>query len=68
MAYLGPSPARTPVTSDQITDASVTAAKLATDSVTTVKIAADNVTTAALTQRPWWLRVTKAKRHSPSPC
>jgi hypothetical protein len=40
MAYLGPSPARTPVTSDQITDASVTAAKLATDSVTTVKIAA----------------------------
>jgi hypothetical protein len=48
MAYLGPSPARTPVTSDQITDASVTAAKLATDSVTTVKIAADNVTTAKL--------------------
>jgi hypothetical protein len=37
MAYLGPSPARTPVTSDQITDASVTAAKLA-DNVTTAKL------------------------------
>ena len=48
MAYLGPPPARTPVTSAQITDASVTAAKLATDSVTTVKIAAANVTTAKL--------------------
>ena len=40
MAYLGPSPARTPVTSDQITDASVTAAKLADDAVTTDKVAA----------------------------
>ena len=48
MAYLGPPPARTPVTSAQITDASVTAAKLATNSVTTVKIAADNVTTAKI--------------------
>ena len=48
MSYLGPPPARTPVTSAQITDASVTAAKLATDSVTTVKIAANNVTTAKI--------------------
>ncbi len=39
MAYLGPPPARTPVTSSQITDASVTAAKLADDSVTTDKVA-----------------------------
>ena len=45
MAYLGPPPARTPVTSSQITDASVTAAKLATDSVATAKIADDAVTT-----------------------
>jgi hypothetical protein len=45
MPYLGPPPARTPVTSAQITDASVTAAKLATNSVTTVKIADDGVTT-----------------------
>jgi hypothetical protein len=48
MAYLGSRPARTAVTSDQITDGVVTAAKLATDSVTTVKIAADNVTTAKI--------------------
>jgi hypothetical protein len=34
MAYLGPSPARTPVTSDQITDASVVTAKLASPLVT----------------------------------
>lgn len=39
MSYLGPPPARTPVTSAQITDASVTAAKLADDSVTTDKVA-----------------------------
>ena len=45
MSYLGPPPARTPVTSAQITDASVTAAKLATNAVTTVKIADDGVTT-----------------------
>ena len=57
MAYLGPPPARTPVTSAQITDASVTAAKLATDSVTTVKIAAANVTTAKITDA----NVTTAK-------
>ena len=57
MAYLGPPPARTPVTSAQITDASVTAAKLATDSVTTVKIAAANVTTAKITDA----NVTDAK-------
>ena len=48
MAYLGSRPARTAVTSDQITDGVVTAAKLATDSVTTVKIAASNVTTAKI--------------------
>ena len=48
MAYLGSRPARTAVTSAQITDASVTAAKLATNAVTTVKIAADNVTTAKI--------------------
>ena len=48
MAYLGGRPARTAVTSDQITDGVVTAAKLATDSVTTVKIAANNVTTAKI--------------------
>jgi len=48
MAYLGGRPARTAVTSDQITDGVVTAAKLATDSVTTVKIAAANVTTAKI--------------------
>jgi len=57
MSYLGPPPARTPVTSAQITDASVTAAKLATDSVTTVKIAAANVTTAKITDA----NVTTAK-------
>ena len=57
MSYLGPPPARTPVTSAQITDASVTAAKLATDSVTTVKIAAANVTTAKITDA----NVTAAK-------
>ena len=57
MAYLGPPPARTPVTSAQITDASVTAAKLATNSVTTVKIAAANVTTAKITDA----NVTTAK-------
>ncbi len=34
MAYLGPPPARTPVTSDQITDASVVTAKLASPLVT----------------------------------
>ena len=48
MSYLGPPPARTPVTSAQITDASVTAAKLATDSVTTAKITAANVTAAKI--------------------
>jgi len=48
MAYLGPPPARTPVTSDQITDASVTADKLATNAVTAVKITAANVTTAKI--------------------
>ena len=57
MSYLGPPPARTPVTSAQITDASVTAAKLATNSVTTVKIAAANVTTAKITDA----NVTAAK-------
>ncbi len=57
MAYLGPPPARTPVTSAQITDASVTAAKLATDSVTTAKITAANVTTAKITDA----NVTTAK-------
>ena len=57
MAYLGSRPARTAVTSDQITDGVVTAAKLATDSVTTVKIAAANVTTAKITDA----NVTAAK-------
>ena len=57
MAYLGGRPARTPVTSAQITDASVTAAKLADDSVTTDKIAAANVTTAKITDA----NVTAAK-------
>jgi len=57
MAYLGGRPARTAVTSAQITDGVVTAAKLATNSVTTVKIAAANVTTAKITDA----NVTAAK-------
>ena len=57
MAYLGGRPARTAVTSAQITDGVVTAAKLATNSVTTVKIAAANVTTAKITDA----NVTTAK-------
>jgi len=44
MAYVGATPARKVLTSDDITDGVITAGKIATDAVETAKVKADNIT------------------------